>query len=70
MLFADLPTQRSTVARPEPPRSGGGWRDAAMGLLPLLALVLFFTTGRWWWFLLIPAGAVIVRATDGGGRGR
>jgi hypothetical protein len=84
-LFADLPEPRPSpvqgvaTARPSgapPQQSGGGgvvperWGPIAMGLAPLVALVLFFTLHSWLWFLLVPIVSVLVYGGWGhGGHG-
>lgn len=64
----------------EPPAGGGGlvpvdsWvgqhRDAIMGLMPFVALVLFFVTKSWLFFLLIPASGIVLYAGDDDPNGR
>lgn len=66
-LFADLPAHTAHVpdrVPAESPRSVARerWRDIAMGLTPLVALVLFFTFGTWLWFLLVPAVSIVLYA--------
>ncbi|PSR67208.1 hypothetical protein C8258_16415 [Nocardia sp. MDA0666] len=63
-VFGDLPA--AVPEPPEPPEPAaaqpGGRREFAgpmMGLVVILALVLFFTTHTWLWFLLIPAVGII-----------
>lgn len=47
--------------RPPPP-----WlRNTAMGLTPLVALVLLFLTRSWLWFLLVPLVGVLVYGPRG-----
>ncbi len=63
-IFADLPASVPTAPEPPEPaaqQSGGRPEVAApiMGLIVIIALVLFFTTHTWVWFLLIPAAGII-----------
>lgn len=62
-VFSDLP---AAIPAPEPAEPAaaqpGGRREfagPAMGLVVIIALVLFFTTHTWLWFLLIPAVGII-----------
>ncbi|RDI51523.1 DUF1707 SHOCT-like domain-containing protein [Nocardia mexicana] len=72
-VFADLPEpvpeQPAPVPEqpaPVPEPSGRGrrpeFRGPVMGLVVILALVLFFTTHTWLWFLLIPAVGAFIGA--------
>ncbi|WP_407107330.1 DUF1707 domain-containing protein [Rhodococcus aetherivorans] len=68
-LFTDLPP--ATLNTPAPvddtakAEQRERWRTAAMGLIPLVALLLFFVSGSWLWFLLIPAAGILYSATKG-----
>lgn len=46
----------------KPARSGPSarTRNTIMGLVPILALVLFFATKSWTWFLLVPVVGVVL----------
>nr|WP_280265099.1 DUF1707 domain-containing protein [Nocardia wallacei] len=65
-VFADLPEPASETPAPAPGPTGHGGRPEirgpAMGLIVILALVLFFTTHTWLWFLLIPAAGIALGA--------
>lgn len=48
--------------------------NSIMGLVPILALILFFTTGSWLWFFAVPIVSIIVfgkgKGKGKGGHGR
>jgi hypothetical protein len=61
-LFTDLPPVRVAPEPSSSPRQARGrsWMPIGVrlvGVVPLVAVVLFFATGAWLWFLLIPVAA-------------
>ncbi|OOL31448.1 membrane protein [Rhodococcus rhodochrous] len=68
-LFTDLPpaTPNTPAAVDDTAKAEQRerWRTAAMGLIPLIALLLFFVFDNWLWFLLIPAAGILYSATKG-----
>ncbi|MBF6172465.1 DUF1707 domain-containing protein [Nocardia blacklockiae] len=69
-VFADLPQPVAEEPKPKPDRAsrrgGPEVRGPVMGLMVILALVLFFTTGSWLWFLMIPAAGIVLGALGHG----
>ncbi|MBB5914836.1 hypothetical protein BJY24_003703 [Nocardia transvalensis] len=68
-VFADLPeSSAAEEKKPEQPRPGGppAFRGPAMGLVVILAIVLFFVTNTWLWFLMIPAAGIVFGALGQG----
>ncbi|GAB2702602.1 DUF1707 SHOCT-like domain-containing protein [Nocardia thraciensis] len=65
-VFVDLPEPAAEQPEPVPEPSGRDGRPElrgpVMGLVVILALVLFATTHTWLWFLLIPAVGAFVGA--------
>lgn len=44
-------------------------RNTIMGVVPLVALVLFFVTKSWLWFLFVPVAGVLLYGPYGDGTG-
>lgn len=68
-VFEDLPepvSDTGPVPERPPHRGRPEFRGPAMGLIVILALVLFFTTQTWLWFLLIPAAGIVFGALGHG----
>ncbi|MFI5777391.1 DUF1707 domain-containing protein [Nocardia sp. NPDC051570] len=66
-VFTDLPEPVTATPAPPPAHPKGDrpeFGGPVMGLIVIVALVLFFTTHTWLWFLLIPASGVLFGASQ------